>query len=277
MPIQAGKLVNVASSNVSVRSMREQDVPGVVSAHLLAFADGFFARLGRKFLTRYYRTFCDGPFAVALVAETDGHACGYLVGIVDPSQHRRVLLSDHGRLLAWWGFLGLARRPLLLMRFVATRSKRYAAALLRARHTDQAEPERVAVLSHIVVAPERRGDGVGTALVDHFLGRAVAAGCERACLVTIAGSGGAGDFYSQMGWTYIQSRLSVDHRRLAYYELDLREEIGTEGHSSGPRQRDNPAPPPQWRPSSNFWVSLTEPQREPRGMGSQGGMRCGPG
>ncbi|KRB73141.1 hypothetical protein ASE01_20450 [Nocardioides sp. Root190] len=48
-----------------------QDLQPVVQAHLTTFPRGFFARLGSRFLTRYFRTFLDGPLAVALVVERD--------------------------------------------------------------------------------------------------------------------------------------------------------------------------------------------------------------
>ncbi|NHA01282.1 GNAT family N-acetyltransferase [Nocardioides sp. W3-2-3] len=190
---------------------------------MTSFPRGFFARLGPRFLRRYYRTFLDGPLAVALVVEVAGMPAGYLAGILDPAPHRRLLLAYHGLALATCGLLGLMRRPAVLAKFLVTRARRYVVALLVRNHATVkhfAGP-RLAVLSHVVVAKDCRGSGLGTVLVDAFLDHARAAQRDRACLVTIAGTGGAGEFYAKSGWTHIRDSTGVDGRRLSYYERDL--------------------------------------------------------
>ncbi len=200
-----------------------QDIPAVVDAHRANFPHGFFARLGPRFLRRYYRTFLDGPLAVALVVELAGGPAGYLVGVLDPVQHRRLLLTYHGFALAVCGLLGLMRRPTVLTRFLATRVRRYSSALTRSRGGSfgtESGP-RLAVLSHVVVSNDARGRGLGTLLVDAFVEQARGAGRDRACLVTIAGSTGAGAFYDKVGWRHARDSTGVDGQQLSYYELDL--------------------------------------------------------
>lgn len=210
---------------VRIRRMGLQDLPDVVAAHRQHFPDGFFARLGPRFLGRYYRTFLDGPLAVALIVEMSGVPSGYLVGVLDPVQHRRLLLTYHGVALAVCGLLGLTRRPRVLARFLVTRSRRYLNALRRSRDlaTDTVNVPRLAVLSHVVVAENARGHGLGTLLVDAFLAQAREAGRERACLVTITGPEGAGAFYAKSGWSHTRDATGVDGRRLSYFERELPE------------------------------------------------------
>lgn len=205
-----------------LREMTRQDVAGVVTAHLLAFPEGFFAKLGRPFLTRYYETFLDAPFAVALMAEDDGRAVGYLVGTVHPQEHRRSLLRDHGFGLAFHGTVGLLVRPALLLRFMATRSKRYLFALVRSAAPPATTAKtRSAVLSHVVVVPQQRRTGTGRCLVNAFLDSAQRAGCTTACLVTLEGERGAADFYTAMGWALVRKRQDSEGRRLLYFERGL--------------------------------------------------------
>lgn len=210
---------------LELRRMGLQDLTEVVGAHLSSFPHGFFAKLGRHFLTRYYRTFLDGPLSVAMVAEIDGRFYGYLVGILDPPRHRRLLLSYHGWALAGWGLFGLAHRPLLLARFLVTRTRRYGAALLRNKSATAAPSTAtpVAVLSHVVVAPQLRKAGIGATLVENFMQQARAAGCQRACLVTVDGPDGAGAFYAKYGWIHTHTRRGPDGRPLAHYERTIYE------------------------------------------------------
>lgn len=206
-----------------MRRMGLQDLPFVVHSHSQHFAHGFFARLGPRFLTKYYRTFLDGPLAVAVVCEIDEAPIGYLVGILDTRRHRRLLLAHHGTTLAVAAALGMIARPWLAVTFLWTRCRRYVAAISRARHASGAAdaPVHVAVLSHLVVLSEARCQGIGAALVDEFLRQAVEADCSRACLVTLAGDTGAGTFYQRRGWTHTHQGRSPEGRELAYYSCDL--------------------------------------------------------
>lgn len=213
--------VETAEQLVRIRRMGLQDLPGVVAAHLACFPRGFFARLGRRFVTRYYRTFLDGPIAVALVAELDSRVVGYLVGVLDPPQHRHLVLAYHGLGLMALGLVGLLRHPGLLAAFIKTRSRRYVNAWVRRGQDPASAPVRWAVLSNVVVADGDRGKGVGAALVSNFLAQASDASCDRACLVTLAGPEGAGGFYVKHGWTYRESRPGTDGRTLEHYEHQL--------------------------------------------------------
>lgn len=187
-----------------LRRMGLQDLAFVVDAHQAHFGDGFFARLGTGFLTRYYRTFLDGPTAVAVIAEHDGTPCGYLTGVLHTRQHRQLLLRYHGPGLAVRGCTAMLRHPRTGVAFVATRLTRYTRGLKRGLRTTTTEPTslgQTAVLTHVVVSEPRRHRGVGTRLVDHFLNEATQAGCSTAALVTLAAPTGAAAFYEARGWT----------------------------------------------------------------------------
>lgn len=209
---------------VRLRRMGLHDLPFVVEQHISCFPEGFFARLGPRFLTRYYRTFLDGPLSTALVAELDGTVCGYLVGVFEPRHHRRLLLTHHGRSLAGSACLSLVVRPRLAFTFVVTRGRRYYTAWVRDRgKASDALPvlDSVAVLTHVAVTPGSRGAGTGTALVRRFLEEAGAAGRSDACLVTLAGLAGAGAFYERRGWACTAERRAEDGRHLRYYRIRL--------------------------------------------------------
>lgn len=213
------------SPALRVRRMGLQDLPFIVGAHLEHFPEGFFARLGERFLTRYYRTFLDGPLATALVAEVDGDVSGYLAGVLDGPEHRRLLLRYHGPSLLLAGVAGMLRRPSTGVSFIATRMRRYLTALNRHRKTRslprQSSPQRPAVLSHVVVTKSLRCRGIGTVLVDRFLLEAREASCTQARLVTVAGARGAGSFYQRRGWRREPGFAEADGRLLERYRYDL--------------------------------------------------------
>ena len=210
--------------SVRVRRMGLQDLPFVVEAHLAHFPDGFFARLGRGFLTRYYRTFLDGPLATAIVAEIDGVATGYLAGILRGPEHRQLMLQHHGVALVLAGAGGMVRHPTVGLTFFVTRLGRYASAIRRHRRgapSGAAPTTRPAVLSHIVVAQPRRCRGMGSTLIDRFLKEAREAGRTHACLVTMEGELGAGSFYERRGWRRAGDTTQADGRMLRRYEYAL--------------------------------------------------------
>lgn len=200
-----------------------QDLPIVTQMHRAEFREGFFVRLGARFLRRYYRTFLDGPLATAVVCERDGRVCGYLVGVLEPPQHRRLLIHHHGPTLAISALASLIWRPGLALHFLRTRARRYLRALLKQGRSAAvaAEPSKLAVLTYVAVDPSMRGQGIGSALVDRFLDEAAAAGRSAVCLVTVAGAGGAGDFYASRGWEHVGDSRRSDGQRLERYRLQL--------------------------------------------------------
>ena len=189
-----------------------------VVQHLEHFPHGFFAKLGRGFLREYYRCFLTSGGAVALLAVRADEPVGYLAGTVDPAGHRRKLLRQHGRTLAWRATVAMLLRPGLGVHFLRTRARRYLRRLLSSSSAPPPQGgARTAVLSHVAVTSEARSAGVGSALIAEFEARVAAAGVGRITLVTAAGPGGAGDFYLSRGWERMGEHLTPDGQRLATY------------------------------------------------------------
>lgn len=223
-----------------------QDLSYVVDTHRAEFGDGFFARLGPRFLARYYRTFLDGPTAVAVIAESEGTPRGYLVGVLQPRQHRALLLRYHGVGLAAHGTVAMIRHPRMGLTFLFTRSSRYVQGVKRGLRSrapaadsgpgsgSAAEPAgETAVLTQVVVDRRHRARGVGTRLLNHFRTEAEQAGCTEAALVTVAGSSGAGAFYEAHGWTRSGSVTTPEGKSLWKYAISL--PAGPSGSRQGVR------------------------------------------
>ncbi|MFE9503386.1 GNAT family N-acetyltransferase [Streptomyces anthocyanicus] len=210
--------------------MGPEDLPFVVAEHRAHFPEGFFARLGPRYLAAYTGTYLTSPHALAYIAEADGLPVGFLVGVTDPPAHREHVMHTHGRALALRAGAALSVRPGLALHFLRTRLSRYARALRPGRKGPEAEQSGLssppdgttAVLVHVVIVEQVRSLGLGSALITRFVQEAAAAGCARASLVTAAGAEGAGRYYEQLGWHCAGETRTPEGRLLMTYALPLR-------------------------------------------------------
>lgn len=221
----SGREIVVAGPDAGqVRPLQRDDLPFCAQLHLDALPHGFFARLGPRFLRAYYASFLESPHAVALLAAVRGHPAGFLVGIVDPPLHRRWVLRHRGGWLAVLGATALAIRPSVAIQFLRTRVARYIRTWRRHRPVDAPVPAggmAPAVLSHVAVLPGARGSGLGAQLVRSFEQAAGRAGAPRAVLTTLAGAGGASDFYVRRGWRRTHTHTTPEGQHMEEWARDL--------------------------------------------------------
>ncbi|MGC8626705.1 MAG: GNAT family N-acetyltransferase [Acidimicrobiales bacterium] len=212
-----------------VRPLRSSDVPASAALHLDVLGAEFLARGGEKFLRRYHAAWLASPFAMTLGAvDEDGQLLGALLGTVSPRAHYQRMFRDHGAALA----LALLERSVLSPRFgfelLATRGVRYARAvalqLVPARR-GQAGPvptpgRQVGEVTHLMVAPEAQGKGVGRALVEEAERVARAAGLDELVLVTPPDLP-ARQFYEHLGWQESGELRSRSGEVFVRYRLSL--------------------------------------------------------
>ena len=197
--------------DVRVREASEEDIEFCASLHARALAHGFFVSLGPTFLRAYYESFLASPYARAHVATLKGHRAGMLVGLLRPRAHLRWLLRRRGPILAALGIGAMLTRPLLTLRFLHTRPRRYRRTWRRHRGAKvEGETASEAVLSHVAVLDGARGVGIGAELVGAFLDDAAGDGRQRVVLTTLAGERGARDFYLAHGWSETGRRVGAD-------------------------------------------------------------------
>ncbi|MDF9714606.1 GNAT family N-acetyltransferase [Nocardioides sp. ChNu-153] len=212
---------------VGLRPMGGDDLELVLGLHRSAFPDNVIGRFGGGLLAAYYRTFLDGPHALAVVATgPDGAPVGYLVGVLATDRHRRWVRAHRLRPLLLAGVPALLLHPRLacgvLRRRVVLRLRRRSTRVVTAERPVPAGAAAgpVAVLSHVAVLPEARGAGAGVGLVAHFEVEAVRSGARRLCLATLD-EGGAGGLYERRGWQLHARRRTFDGRFLRLYELPV--------------------------------------------------------
>lgn len=185
--------------------MCEQDLSECANLHRRELPDSFFARLGKRLLRSYHRTFVASPHAVAMVAVSAGRTEGFLLGVLKPTPHGAYVLRTWGLRLALVGSAALLVRPRELALFLRTRLPRYARGLWR-RGRRQSPPDaapdqvgREAVLAHIAVQPSVRRGGAGSALVEAFHREVRRAEIASVVLLTAVDGPGAG-FYKRLGY-----------------------------------------------------------------------------
>ncbi|MGQ0843467.1 MAG: GNAT family N-acetyltransferase [Sporichthyaceae bacterium] len=204
--------------SISFRPMTVADAAAVAGLHRSAMPDGFFVRLGPRFLAAYYRCIVDSDGSWSVVADLDGQVVGYLTGVVDP---RAFQASSARRIaaLAPRGFVAVLCRPKLLARFVRTRALKYAARLRRAVGPSRTEAHAApAVLSYVAVDETVRGHGIATDLVRSFVSDVARAGGTRAVLVTPLVDDPAVLLYRRLGWRDCGRTTTPDGKMLRVME-----------------------------------------------------------
>lgn len=211
-------------------------VPGefarLAMIHAGQLPNGFFVRFGTRFLAAYLGTFAPSPAATALAVGPVGAPRGFVVGTWDNPRHYRWLLRHPGPLVRS-ALPALAVRPRLAYELLRTRAKRYLRGILRllrrsrgasgppedGLNVDETTPV-VAVLTHVAVAPDAGGEGLGRTLVEAFVAYARDRGADEVRLIAHA-STRAPDFYRHLGWSSLGERRSSDGTLVEEFQLVL--------------------------------------------------------
>lgn len=201
------------------------DAPATAAVHARGLPHDFVTRFGERFLAAYHLAFADSPHGAAIVADDreTGRAVGVLLGTLDTPAHYGFLVRQHGIGLALRATARAVRDPRLGRDLAKNRAGRYArgivrSAFLRRKNNPGKEAlDRIGFLTHLVVAEEYRGSGVGSLLVAAYELRARAAGLRRLELATLPDDRGAGPFYEKVGWARDGERTSKSGERFAVY------------------------------------------------------------
>lgn len=168
-------VVVAAPGSGKLHRAQGEDLDFCTALHARTLDHGFFVALGPRFLRSYNASFIDSPHAVALIVTLEGRPVGALTGVLRAGAHRRWMVRHRGLRLAGGVTGALLTRPGPAIRFIRSRTKRYARSWWlhrgNAPELGSMGEEPVAVLSHIAVLPGVRGAGVGTQLVDAFVKR----------------------------------------------------------------------------------------------------------
>lgn len=208
-----------------IRRVEERDLPVLVEVHLRQFPDGFYARLGPAFKTRYFRQYFRSPGAIGLIAEArDGSGLmGYLVGTLDEAAHDRFMHRSASPALTAAGTLALLARPALWRDFFRRRAlwyaRRFFSGIARTQSTSE-QPLRGELL-YICTTQGNRRRGVGAALLRSYVAAAQRAHTAALHLVSERDNGDAHEFYAHRGWQVVSESATRDGRPLVRMTLSL--------------------------------------------------------
>lgn len=191
--------------------MTSNDLSWSTALHRATLPNGFFVRLGPRFLRHYHRSFIESPHSLAITIEDAGVPIGFAVGTVDDQAHYRRVLRTCGLRMAASVLAGLAVRPSEALRFGRSRARRYVRGAIRLAGRPRGGHPSAGLrpqgtLVHIAVDPRCHGQGCGGRLLAAFEDELIAAGRAVATVQTAT----AADFYRQNGWVYVRSCVDLD-------------------------------------------------------------------
>jgi len=168
----------------------DREIPAAAALHAEAIDGGFLSSLGPAFLARLYRRAARTPGSFVLVARDDaGAVAGFVAGTDDTAALYRAFLLHDGVGAAVAGAPHLARRWRSVLETLA-----YGRGA-----PGGAEGVRAELLA-MAVREDRRGRGVGRALVEAFLAELARSGVAEARVVAGDSHGAARGLYESCGF-----------------------------------------------------------------------------
>jgi glycosyltransferase involved in cell wall biosynthesis/ribosomal protein S18 acetylase RimI-like enzyme len=204
---------------VAVRAAQRRDIDAITSLHLIAFAGFFLSRLGRTFLSVYYRAVIDTGDGILLVATVDAVPVGFVAGTDgggSASPFRR-----YARRFVGPALLALIRRPSLAGTMVAR-----AFTVVRSHTGDGHDgiPTPVAELASLAVHPALQGRGAGAALVRAFAAAVTARDALREVELTTDAHNNTSvrRFYERLGFVAVGEEARGRDRLMVRYRSEAR-------------------------------------------------------
>jgi GNAT superfamily N-acetyltransferase len=201
-----------------IARIEPEQLSAAAELHEQLAAVQFVARGGQTFLRRYYLAWSRTSAGLALAATDDaGQLTGVLLGSLDPARHYQDMIRRDGAALALRLIGHGMIDPSFGRELIVTRVRRYSRGLARAALTRLRGPRQcsstagtpgaIGEIALLLVHPQRRGAGIGRALVDTAIQEGRHAGLAALTLVTPPDYAARG-FYEHLGWRLSRSVTS---------------------------------------------------------------------
>jgi lipopolysaccharide/colanic/teichoic acid biosynthesis glycosyltransferase/GNAT superfamily N-acetyltransferase len=194
------------------RPATKKDIPSIVAIHQSTFADFFLTRLGRGFLSHYYRLVLHYAAGILLVSERRDQIEAFACGFIHPEKFYR-MMCRRAWIFAPAILSALVRQPSLLARVLG--------AILWMQKPTSRRVSPCCELSSIAVAPIAASKGVGKALIKIFLDRAWTMGARQVYLNTDAEDNGpVNAYYGKVGFQLRRQFQKQSGRWMNEYVMD---------------------------------------------------------
>jgi ribosomal protein S18 acetylase RimI-like enzyme len=178
------------TTDVTTRFATPSDADAIAALHADSIDEGFLVVLGRPFLERLYRRVTGGDGSFVVVSdESAGMVNGFVAVAENTRQLYRDFLRHDGLRAGWVGAPAILRHP-----WKVFETLRYGVG------GDSTVPG--AEILSTAVASERRGKGIGRALVEAAMTELRRRGIEHAHVVTAAGNDAAHQTYMHCGFRH---------------------------------------------------------------------------
>lgn len=139
-----------------VQCDENQLINSVADIHIATFQGFFLTFMGKGFLKLLYKSFCKHSKSGLLVAIDDNNLVGFLAYSEDYSDLYKYMIKTRLLPFALYSIGAFFRKPKVFMHLIR--------AFLKPSETNRSEP--YVEIASIGVAPESKGKGVGTKLID---------------------------------------------------------------------------------------------------------------
>lgn len=188
-------LIERPEALLELRLAKPADAMSIAHLHLNTIEAGFLSSLGSGFLRLLYRALIDSEHASVTVAEVDGAVVGFIAGTDDIGAFYKMFFRAHF-FEATWRLLPSIVKPQVWRRIWET--VRYGGG----------KSAVAAELLSMAVAPNARGSGLGSRLVDTLLDQMKARGVDQVKVVAGDSNLAAISLYSRCGFEF-NRRLEV--------------------------------------------------------------------
>ncbi|WP_047049153.1 GNAT family N-acetyltransferase [Vibrio mexicanus] len=182
-------------ASIVVRQAEYRDLPDIVSIHMSAFPEFFLTSLGDFFLNQYYRLYIKFNH-IALVCESEGTLCGFVVGTDNASEFYKDLRSQ------WFYFLLPVVLNVFNLRLIKKIVTRATTVVFKRRiNATDSRYDKFNELISIGVCSAHQAKGIGGRLLAKYLSLCMNKGVEAVYLTTDATDNTKViDFYKRSGF-----------------------------------------------------------------------------
>jgi ribosomal protein S18 acetylase RimI-like enzyme len=196
-----------------IKEMRREQIPGVVSVHLVSFEGFFLSFLGPAFLRELYTSLVEDPSGMCLVALEKDQVVGFVAGTSRSSGVYSRLLRQRFLRFGLAAVPAILKRPAILPRLMRS--------ITGPDGGSAPDPDRGTLMS-IAVLPSCQGKGVGQELVRAFLKQASREGLREVDLTTDKHDNeAANSFYEQIGFRKVRDFTTPEGRVMNQYLIEV--------------------------------------------------------